>query len=48
MTEGLTGSQVDKSYIFNDVCKSNVVDNDQRLEWTETNFRSIWWIQIEN
>ena len=30
MTEGLTGNQIDKSYILNDVCKSNDVDNDQR------------------
>ena len=30
MTEGLTGNQIDKSYVLNDVCKSNDVDNDQR------------------
>ena len=41
MTEGLTGNQIDKSYILNDVCKSNDVDNDQRktpnevLEWNK-------------
>ena len=41
MTEGLTWNQIDKSYILNDVCKSNDVDNDQRktpnevLEWNK-------------
>ena len=41
MTEGLTGNQIDKSYVLNDVCKSNDVDNDQRktpnevLEWNK-------------
>ena len=41
MTEGLTGNQIDKSYILNDVCKSNDVDNDQRktpnevFEWNK-------------
>ena len=41
MTEGLTWNQIDKSYILNDVWKSNDVDNDQRktpnevLEWNK-------------